>query len=443
MSNQETSAAQWQRLARRVSTKINLAWWLDKLAAPLLITTLAGSCLILITRRETTEFPWLQTAIVGMLLFLGMALMAWWLARGNFESPDHALVRIEASMKMHNALSAARQGISPWPGMPGNVDDGTRWRWTRLLSPLFAAVLFLSTSIFLPVSARNDAAGLPPDEPQAWKDLQADIESLGEDQTVQEDYLNELEERVNRLREQNEQEWYSHSSLEATDALRKMHGSELDRMEQNLRKAERALKNLQQGEDKMSESASQRLLNEFEEALQALAQGKMKPNEELLKELKKLDPANLGQIDPEQFNQLCENMRKHAESCQQCQGGGQQGAGAVTDTPDSLLGEGPESNESQEGKGGVNRGPGSAPGLLGDVSPDVDSGDLEGLDSGDLSKSLPGDLLKLQDDEHEVDKSKTGLRAGGKVESRARGGSRVWKESLLPSEKSALKDFFK
>ena len=447
MSNQDTNAAQWKRLSRKVSTKINLAWWLDKLAVPLLVSALAGSCLILITRRETAEFPWLQTVIIGLLLLLGMGLMAWWLARGNFESPDHALVRMEASMKMCNTLSAARQGLTPWPSIPGSIDDGTRWKWTRLLSPLLAAALFLATSIFLPVSAGNNTDELPPDEPQAWKDLQADIEALGEDQTAQEDYLDELEERVDQLRSQNEQEWYSHSSLEATDALRKMHGSELERMEQNLRKAERSLKNLQQDEGKMGEVARQRMLTEFEEALQALNEGKMKPNQELLNQLKKLDPEDLGQIDQEQFNQLCENMRQHAENCQQCNGGGQQGQGALADSLDDLLNGGTGNDDLQKeapgGTGGINRGPGSAPGVLGQASPDVDSGDLEGLDSGDLSKSLPGDLLKIQDGEHEVDKSKTGLRAGGNVESEAKGGSRVWKESLLPSEKSALKDFFK
>ena len=91
----------------------------------------------------------------------------------------------------------------------------------------------------------------------------------------------------------------------------------------------------------------------------------------------------------------------------------------------------------------MSRGPGSAPGVLGEVSPDVITGDLEGLKSEDLSRSLPGDLLGVQDGEHDVDETNVGLRAGGKVDDDAGGGSRVWKESLLPSEKNALKNFFK
>ena len=81
--------------------------------------------------------------------------------------------------------------------------------------------------------------------------------------------------------------------------------------------------------------------------------------------------------------------------------------------------------------------------MLGQISPDVNSGDLEGLESKDLSKSLPGDLLELNDGEHEVDRSKVEPRAGGNVEGESKGGARVWKDSLLPSEKSALKEFFK
>ncbi|MED5419796.1 MAG: hypothetical protein VYA27_13895, partial [Verrucomicrobiota bacterium] len=313
MSDQESSAAQWRRLARQVSTKVNVAWWLDKLAVPLVISALVGSCLILMVRRELAQFPWAETIIIALVLLLGMGLMAWWLARNHFESPDRALVRIEASMRMRNTLSAARQGVTPWPSLPKTIDDGTRWRWSRLLSPLLAAVLFLSASIFLPVSARTDPNEGPLDEPQTWKDLQTDIESLGEDKTVQEEYLKDLEDRLDQLREQNEQEWYSHSSVEATDALRKMHGSELERMERNLRKAERALHNLQKADGKMSEAGKQRMLNEFEEALQDLNQGKMKPNQELLNQLKKLDPGKLGQLDQEQLDQLRENMKQQAE----------------------------------------------------------------------------------------------------------------------------------
>ena len=68
---------------------------------------------------------------------------------------------------------------------------------------------------------------------------------------------------------------------------------------------------------------------------------------------------------------------------------------------------------------------------------------MEGLKSRDLSRTLPGDLLQLMDGEHELNKENIGIRAGGEVANEGQGGDRVWKDSLLPDEKKALKEFFK
>ncbi len=452
MSEPRSSRGEWRRLARKVSGKINTAWWLEKLAVPLVVTALIASCLILLARRELPRFPWNETIITGLFLLVGMGLMAWWLARRNFESPDQAMVRMEASMKMRNALSGAKQGVTPWPNLPKNVDDGTRWRWSRLVTPILAAALFITASVLLPVSAKSDPNGGPLDEPQSWKGLQADIEALAEDGTVQEQYLEELEQRLEELRKQDENEWFSHSSLEATDALRKMHGAELENMERNLRKAERALNALQKSGGKLGEAGRQRMLNEFDEALKGLGEGTMKPNKALLDQLKELDPQNLGQLNQGQLDQLRENMKKQAQNCQDCQGNGQGQGGGGDDWLDDLLNEGEngpqdDGGPGQEGEGvgngGIDRGPGTAPGVLGRIAESVTPGDLEGLESKDLSRSLPGDLLELADGEHEVDTTKVGIRAGGGLNNEGEGGDRVWKDSLLPAEKKALKEFFK
>ena len=460
MKDENSTGDAWRQKARAVATKINAAWWLEKLGAPLVVTALIGSCLILMARREMAEFPWLPTAFVGSALLLGMGLMAWWLARRNFETEQGALVRIEASMRLRNSLSAAREGVTPWPAVPSRVDDGTRWRWTSLLIPILAAALFLTGSILLPVSARTDPNAEAQQQPQAWSDMEADLAALAEDNTVQEEYLEKMEERIEELRKQNEDEWFSHSSLEATDALQKMHGSELESLERNLRKAERSLEALQKHGGKMGDGARNRLLNEFDQAMQQMNEGMMKPNQALLDQLQQLDPKNLGQLNQEQLDQLRENMKRHAQNCQDCQGngaGGGQGGGAgggEEDWLEDLLNDGEDPGQGQAGgdqnqpgegpgSGGVNRGPGSAPGVLGQLRPETQSGDLEGLESRDLSNTLPGDLLQLADGEHDVDTTEVGIREGGAVENEGEGGDRIWKDSLLPSEKKALKEFFK
>jgi hypothetical protein len=448
MSDSKSSGNEWRKLARKASGKINTAWWLEKLAVPLVISALIASCLILMARRELPQFPWAEAMFIGLILLLGMGLMAWGLARRNFETPEQALVRMEASMKMRNALSAAKQGVSPWPPLPPKVDDGTRWRWSRLATPLLAAALSITASALLPVTARTDPNAVGRDEPQAWKDLEADLEALAEDATVQEQYLEELEKRLEELRKQNENEWYSHSSMEATDALQKMHGAELESLNRNLLQAEHALRSLQKNGGKMSEAGRQRMLNKFEEAMQGLQQGTMKPNQGLLDQLKELDPKNLGPLNQEQLDQLRENLKRQAQNCEQGQGQGQ-GQGKADDWLDEMLNEsndapGEEGDPNRQGadNGGINRGPGTAPGVLGRISEDLTPGDLKGLESRDLSKSLPGDLLELADGKHEIDKTKIGLRDGGGIQGEGRGGDRVWKDSLLPAEKKALKEFF-
>ncbi|MFT5906436.1 MAG: hypothetical protein ACI9E1_002044, partial [Cryomorphaceae bacterium] len=44
---------------------------------------------------------------------------------------------------------------------------------------------------------------------------------------------------------------------------------------------------------------------------------------------------------------------------------------------------------------------------------------------------------------HDIDKSNSKIRSGGGTENKGAGGERVWKNSLLPEEKKAIKKFFK
>ena len=381
MSEPQSSQAQWRSRARRTAGKINTAWWLEKLGVPVVVTALGLSCFILLARREMEIFPWTQTILVGVGALLVMAGLAWFLARRHFETPEQAMVRIEASMKLRNSLSAAQAGVAPWPEVPQKVDDGTNWYWPRLLVPLLASALFITGACLLPVSARTDPNAGPAEEPQAWKDLEADIETLAEDDTVQEEYLDELEERLEELRKQPEEDWFSHSSLEATDALKKAHGQEIENLERNLRKSERALNALQKhGDPRWARAPRDRLMKEFEDALQQMGNGAAKPNKELLEKLQQLDPENLGNLNQEQLDQLRENMKKHAGQCDQCEGGGNgqgQGNGGGDDWLDDMLNEGDQpgqdggqpGQDGQDGEGpgngGINRGPGTAPGVLG------------------------------------------------------------------------------
>jgi len=251
-----------------------------------------------------------------------------------------------------------------------------------------------------------------------------------------------MKKKVEELREQKEEDWFSHSSLEATDTLKKEHDAQVEKMERELTRADKALANLAKNMNGMSAPEKERLLNQFDQALQGLQNGALKPNSKLLDQLKQLDPKNLGGMNADQLQQLKDNMKKAGQACKDCQGNCD---GEGDEWLDELLdGQGKgESGKDGEGagKGAPNRGPGHADGLLGKEGDKVDIGKLTGVESKDLSRSLPGDLLQLQDGEHEVEKNAVGSQAGGDATTGA-GGDRVWKDSLDPDEQKAMKKFF-
>jgi len=440
----------WTRHAATVARKINLAWWIQTLSTPLVTVGLVGACVLLLIRRELPDSPaWiLGASALGTVALL--AGIAWLVARRRFEKPEQSLVRIEASMRLRNALSAAKAGVAPWPELPPKVDAGVEWNWQRVLVPPFAALLFLLAGLFFPVSARTNPV-VDKDEPLAWANLESDLQRLDQEETIDEAYIEEMKKKLEELRSQEEEEWFSHSSLEATDSLKKEHSAQVDKLERELARADKALGDLEKNAGGMSAAEKNQMMNQFDQALQGLQNGALKPNSKLLEQLKQLDPKNLGQIPPEQLQQLRDAMKKAGQACKDCQGGNCQG----DEWLDELLdgegngqgkgqgeGDGEEEGDGPGGKGGVNRGPGHSPGMLGAEGKKLNTGDLTGLESKDLSRSLPGDLLQLQDGEHNVDKSAVGPRTGGATGATGDGGDRVWKDSLDPDEQKALKKFF-
>ncbi|MEY3395721.1 MAG: hypothetical protein RL346_1957, partial [Verrucomicrobiota bacterium] len=108
----------WLKQAERLARRINLAWFLDGFAAPLMLTAALGSVLVLVFRREFPEFhPGMLIGCFGLLLLI-LAVVVLIRVRKRFEVPRQALVRIEASQGLNSALSAAYQGIVPWPDVP-------------------------------------------------------------------------------------------------------------------------------------------------------------------------------------------------------------------------------------------------------------------------------------------------------------------------------------
>src|SRR5690606_11536541 len=123
---------------------------------------------------------WIVIGGAMLLLFLGCG----WVARGKFEHPDRSLVRLEASMELRNALSAASAGVAPWPAPMAKPDAGVRWHWPRLVVPPVAAALLLAAGILIPVSSAPPPA--PKEKPQAWRQLESSLEHLTKEELADE-----------------------------------------------------------------------------------------------------------------------------------------------------------------------------------------------------------------------------------------------------------------
>lgn len=440
----------WQRQAAVVSRRVNLAWWLEAVSAPLVVLSLAGGTTLLLVRRELPETPvWLLSVCIASAVAL-LTGICWIRAMRRFEKPTDSLVRIEAAMRLRNALSAAEAGVAPWPPAPAaRIDAGLRWQWPRLWVPLLGSLLLLAAGLWIPVTAHQAPISRVPDQPQTWKQLSAELDQLTKEEVVDEKYLEETRKRLEELKAQKEDQWFSHSSLEATDSLKKSHRAESERVQREMGRADKALGNLQKGSSNGSEAEKNKQMEEFQQALDGLQNGAMKPNPQLLEQMKQFGLQNLDNLDPQQLQELREQLEKNAQGLENAQG-----EGAGEDWDDELLGEdgegqgdgegeGEGEGENGPGQGGVNRGPGHDPKLLGKQKDPTETGELTGIRSKDLSKAAPGDLLELQDGEHQVDRSASEVTSGGDTESTGKGGDRVWKDSLDPDEQRVLKKYFK
>lgn len=454
MSSDGNNRKYWQDQSSSLSRRINFGWFLQTLSAPLLLVSALGSVATLFLRREFSDLPLAAIAIsLGACLAI-TAILSLILAARRFETPEQSLVRIEAGCGLHSALSAASAGVSPWPEPPSNFRESLKWHLPKTLAPPLAAVALLAVGILVPITARSPAHPAPSSQPQTWSQIDSQLEQLAEDAMVDEEYIEEMEKRLEELRAQEEEEWFSHASLEATDSLEESHNSNMEKLDRELSEAGIALEALAENTDALNAQQKQKLAEQFEQALEGIQNGAMKPNPELLDQLSKLDPNDLGKLTPEQMKQLKDGMEKLKESlkkCQSCQGG--QGEG---DWEDQLLGDvegegegnGPGQGEGQgegdgegPGSGGINRGPGHDPNVLRNGKDPLDVGELTGLEAKDLSRAMPGDLLQLQDGKHTVDHSASQASAGG-TSAEGKGGDRVWRDSLAPDEQRALKKYF-
>ncbi len=78
-------------------------------------------------------------------------------------------------------------------------------------------------------------------EPGAWEQMEDWLATLEESGVVEEEMIEELEGRIEEFRDQPEDEWFSHSSLEATDTLQDSLGMQIRDLAAEMNTLERDL----------------------------------------------------------------------------------------------------------------------------------------------------------------------------------------------------------
>ncbi len=452
--SESDKATAWKRLARLTVLRFNTGWWFERLAPLLVAAGLTAAIAIIFLRARVEALDWVPVSASAGGLLLLCAIGAFFLARRRFISTSQALVRLESRLHLKNALTAAENGIAPWPSPPAEhrVQDGFAWHWPRLLAPFGIALLVVTISLAVPVTRVEGTSELPPSEPLAWEQMESWLETLEEEAVLEEDATKKFRDSIEALRERPEQEWFAHSSMEATDTLRDSLNHEIRQLATETSVAQRNLSALQAYSAQMSEAVKAQLGAEFSEALRNLQMNELSLNQDLMQALNSIDPSKLGQLDSlssEQMKQLQEALKKLSDACKQCSGN-QPGLGKGFSEDETALmkkilgscnkpGAG---NCNKPGQSGITRGPGTAPITMGEEQR-LNTDNLEGVQNPDFSNALPADLMGLGVTEHEIDETLTGPTAAGALNSNGQGGEAIWRDSLLPEDKAVLKRYFK
>lgn len=409
--------------------RLNVAAWLESLGPVVFAVTSLGAVTIYALRRQRGPVEWGWNGLaIAMLLAAGIVL---WLARRRFFSGDEARVLIESRLRLDTRLTAAANGLVPWPAAPATLPAVVQWRLRVPAGWFSAAALLLLFSAYLPVPDLSTIAR-GGEKPPALAQTEAMLEALAETKVAESAAVEEMAERARELANRPAEQQYSHSALEAADALRDQTAAAVSALSRNLEAASNALQSAE------NEASSKEAAGRLSAALTGLREGALPANSELMKQLAAAENA-LNKLTPEQRKALGDAL---ADASRRTKGvGGAKGSGAPVARPD-VDGNGvPMPMGGPGGKGGGDQ---SAPLALANQASDAGDGKSEALSAASLANLALGDKLGTTSGAHEVDPTKTaGPTSAGAIAAPAKGGEAVWVNRLTPAERAALKDFYK
>lgn len=424
----------WRGKARQVALLVNGFWCLHVFMPLFVILNLIGAAVLLYLRsREMVLQPF--WSIYGVLV-LCFTIVAYVRSRRRMFSHEDGLVRIDEFLGMHCRLPSASSGQVDWPEARPVTGMSFYYRPGSLVFPFVLSLTFLLAGFWLPVKTlKASSPKLVPQEPLAWSQVDSWIDALEETDMVQEQAVEQFNEKLENLRSQPSQSWYEQSSLEAGEALKDQSAHAIRSLFRNLQSTASALEALSRlGEEASPESLKQ-LQDRLQETISNLELGNLPLNRELVEQLKSSDSGNMPNLTREQLDNLQQRMNSGMAPFAK-----ELGLDPLKLQPMPM----PPGGARPWGDGEIQRGPGPAPLAFNSESNLPEVTNLEGVSNTDLSRATFGDVQKVTLSSEEVETVEyEGLQNSASTEYTGQGGEAVWRNNLTPDEREILQDYFK
>jgi len=430
-----TSRRFWETRASALAWRINVAAWLARAAPATFFVSSAFAVGFYALRRGQNALGPAWLALLGAVLLA--ALGCWWRSRRSFFAADEARVLLEAHLRLDTRLTAAALGITHWPAEPASLPPVVRWRLGATSGWLGGSLALLAIAAFAPVP-RDAFAARPSGPPPALLQTEEMLSQLQEMKVADPQAIEQLAERAAELARRPAEQQYSHSALEAADALRNQVAVSAANLGRGLESASNAMQ-AANGPD-MKGAAGQ-----LAAALSGLRDGGMPANKDLLSNLPGSE-VDLKNLTAAQRAQLAQQLANLAAGVNGAAGAGVQIAPGAGQGQGNGRGQGRGRGSPGDGwgSGGEGGGGGGPPLGLNKDSSDAGDGRSEALKTGDLKNFALGDKLGTSAGAHETDpNAAAGPMSAGAVATPAAGGEAVWVNRLTPTERAALKKFFK